>query len=124
MPDEEIPKQLSYRLNEVIITPYEIEISRYNDFDSTQILSRMKKMDGFFEQLFLFPQPISEIEKILNRLNEKPNTTLVRLNSSSSQLFTNEKGEDIPLIVYANRDNFENIYGGVRQKLISPLLEI
>lgn len=124
LPDEEIPKQLSYRLNKVIITPYEIEISRYNDFDSSQMLSKMKKMDGFFEQLFLFPQPISEIEKILNRLNEKPNTTLVRLNSSSSQMFTNEKGEDIPLSVYANRDNFENIYGGLRQKLISSLLEI
>ena len=124
LPEEEVPKQLSYRLNKVIFTPYIIEINPYNNFDSSRMLAEMRKMDGCFEQLFLFPQPISEIEKILNRLKEKPNTTLLQLSSSASRAFRNDKIENLQIHIYANRDNFENIYGGIRQKLISVLLEI
>ena len=124
VPKEKEPIILSYRINKVIVSPHEIEINPYHNLNSTEMINELKKMDGFYEQRFLFSQPISELEKIIKRINEKPNTTLVILKATAAKIFENKELGDIPLKIYANRDSIENIYNGVRQKLIDKLLEI
>ena len=108
----------------MIISPLEIEINPFNNYDSTRVINELKKMDGFYEQKFLFPNPISELEKFLTRINEKPNNTLLILTSTTTKIFENKDKNDIPVKIYANRDNIENVYNGIRQKMIDKLVEI
>jgi hypothetical protein len=121
--EEEVPKQLSYRVSEVLISPYEIEINPYSGLSSTGLLNEMKKTEGFYPQRFLFPQPISDLETYIKRLNDNPNT-IMTLKTSANRIFTDKKFHDLKVTMYANRDNIENIYNGIRQKLIDNLLEI
>lgn len=122
--DEDVPNVLSYRMNKVVFSPYEVEFNPYHRLNSTQLIDELKNTEGFYEQLLLFAQPVTEIEKILSRINEKPNNSLVTLTSTAERMFPDKNLGDIPIKVYACRDNFENIYNGIRQKLIDMLVEI
>jgi hypothetical protein len=121
--EDDIPKILSYRVNEVIVSPYEIEINPYAAANSIAVMNELKKTKGFFTRRILFAQPISEIEKNLKRLNENPNNTIMTRKISGDKII-NEKITIPQLILYANRDNLDNVYSGIRQKLIDILVAI
>lgn len=122
--EEEISKLLSYRVNEVVISPYEIEVNPYTSVDSVGLLNELKKIKGVFTQRILFHQPISEIEKFIKRISENPKSTILTLKMSVGKFFGDKDLGIKNVTLYANRDNLDNIYNGIRQKLIDKLLEI
>lgn len=122
--EEEIPKLLSYRVNEVLISPYEIEVNPYAGVNSVGLLNELRKIKGVFTQRILFPQPISEIEKFIKRISENPNSTILTLKMSVGKFFSDKDLGIKNVTLYANRDNLDNIYNGIRQSLIDRLLEI
>ena len=124
IPEEDVPNLLSYRVNEVIISPYEVEINPFSGLNSSGLMNEMKKTDGFYTRRVLFSQPISEIETFLKRINDNPDKTLMTLKISGNKFFSDSKYDDLKVTMYANRDNLDNIYNGIRQKLIDNLLEI
>jgi len=116
-------KMLSYRTTDVVVSPHTVEINPYHNLDSVGMIRELLKLDGFYQKRFLFPQPISELENIRNRIYENPNTTLVILKMPASEIFKNGQFENLTLRIYANRDNIESIYNGIRQEIIDKLLK-
>jgi len=116
-------KMLSYRTTDVVVSPYEVEINPYHNLDSVGMIRELLKLDGFYQKRFLFPQPVSELEKIRNRIYENPNTTLAVLKTPASKIFENGQFDNVTLRIYVNRDNIENIYNGIRQEMIDKLLK-
>lgn len=121
--DEE--KNFSYRMNKVIMSAHSIEINPfYNSLSSDQMMSELKKMDGFYERQVLFNQSISEIENTLDQYSAKQDTSILALTAPMDQVFNNSKYEGKEIKMYTNIHNFKNIYQGIKQKLINLLLEI
>ncbi len=115
---------LSYRISKVIVSPYELKMNPFHNLNSSAVMTKLKEMEGFYEQRYLFAQPIAEIESFRSRINENPNNTLLIVKGAASKMYENENLGETQISVYANRDNIENIYNGIRQKLIDKLLEL
>ncbi len=122
IPEEKVPTYLSYRMNKVIISPHEIELNPFNPYNSSQLIKEMKKMDEFDEMQLLFPEPITQLEDTIKRIKEKLDTTLVTF--TLTKIFDKKDLGKIQVNVYANRDNYENIYNGIRQKFINELINM
>lgn len=123
----DVEKELSYRLSKVILSPNNIEINPYSFINPTsqQMLETLKKIDkDAFEQKMFFPQPITEIENYLSNFSEKKDNSLIILSSSADRLFDNPKYAGITIRIFTTYNNFTSIYQGIRQKLISYLLEL
>lgn len=123
----DVENELSYRMNKVVMTPNNVEINPYSFYNLTsqQMLDELKKVDNdAFEQLLLFPQPITQIESYLIQFSVNKNISFIVLTSTADRLFGNPKFAGITIKTFTTEHNYDTIYQGIRQKLISNLLEI
>lgn len=119
---EEINTSFSYRKNEVVVTFGEVEVPPYLDWDSRRMINELKKMEETSVGQFFFGQSIMELEGILEKLSES-NKMLYSIQLPARNFIDEEKYEGLKVRVYANKDNFENIYNNIRQKLIDELFQ-
>lgn len=120
-------KELSYRLQKVVMTPHDVQINPYSIYSPTaqQMLEELKKIDkAAFEQTMLFPQPITQIESYLSGFSSNKDKSLIVLTSDADSLLNNPELEGMTIKTFATVHNLETIYQGIRQKLIENLLEI
>ncbi|KAF0200870.1 MAG: hypothetical protein FD170_3151 [Bacteroidetes bacterium] len=123
----DIENELSYRMQKVVMTPNDIKINPYSIYSFTpqQMLDELKKIDkDALEQILLFPQSITQIESYLTQFSTNKEKSLIVLTSDADNLFSNPKFKGITIKFFATFHNFEAIYQGIRQNLISNLLEI
>lgn len=123
----DVEKELSYRLQKVVMTPNKVEINPYSIYNPTsqQMLSELKKIDkSAFDSTLLFPHPITQIESYLIQFSTNKNNSLIVLTSDADSLLGNPNLKGITIKSFTTAQNFEAIYQGIRQKLISNLLEI
>jgi len=122
--DESIQRFLNYRLQSAIVSSFQIEINAYNPNDSRRLYNELKTMDNFHERNIIFSEPISQLESILKRFNEKPDSTIATFTTTAERFFDNQELGDIPIIIYTIKDNFDSIYNRIKQKLIDELVTI
>lgn len=123
----DVKNELSYRMQKVVMTPNDVQINPYSFYSPTsqQMLEELKKVDkNAFEQELLFPQPITQIESYLTGFSTNKDKSLIVLTSDADSLFDNPELKGLTIKTFATVHNLETIYQGIRQKLISNLLEI
>jgi hypothetical protein len=84
----------------------------------------MKKMEEFIERKILFAEPISKIENYIEGFKLKGKNAMAAFSTTALKLFPDKKIEDVPMKIYVIRDNLENLYSSIRQKLINELINI
>lgn len=117
--DEQLKGEFAYRVNEVVVFPGQLEFSP-NNFDSRQMIDEIKRMKDSSINLLFFSQSIIEIEEILSKLSEP--RVLYSKKLLAGTTIIGEKENPVNVTVYLNKDNFDNIYKNIRQKLIDKLL--
>lgn len=120
----DVENVLAYRMNKVIMSPHTIELNPHHSFNSDQMINELRKMNGFYENVMLFPHSISQLESILKRISVKAANTIVSLSSAADKILGNSKLKGQKIMTYANLSNFDNVYNGIKQKLINILIEI
>jgi hypothetical protein len=117
----EIDNIYSYRNNNAVCTYHELQPPPYN-WNPTELINEVKEMDEVYVEKLFFYQSIIEIESIINRLSEKPSIYTQKITGGK---FSGEyKYKDRAVNIYVVKDNFENLYNNIRQKLIDKLLAI
>jgi len=121
----DVGKDLSYRIQKVVMTPNNIDVNPYslNNYTAQQILDELKRIDkNAFEEKLLFKEPITQIESYLSEFSTQKKNLLLILTSNAETMFKNPKFETIKS--YVTKYQLDMIYNGIRQKLISLLLDI
>lgn len=78
-------------------------------------------MEDVYEQQMFFSQSIIDIEEILERLSQSK-SILYSTEIAASNFIDDQKSSKLKMTVYGNKDNFDNLYKNIRQKLIDKLL--
>lgn len=120
--NEDIQKYINYRLQPILVSAFSIEYNHENTLGAQYIYNEMKKMDHVYEKLITFTESISTLEHIVNQFSHSTNAIISK--SITSSVFSGNINDDFPMTMYALKDNFQNLYRNIRQKLIDELLAI
>ncbi|TRW24254.1 ATP-binding protein [Flavobacterium zepuense] len=110
----------SYRTNSVLFTYQKFDFPPY--WDPNKMMKLLEKEKGVFRFQLFFHQSIIEIEETLNKFSKKP--MLCTINVPGDTIISDEKYKALEITIYADKDNFDNLYMNIKQKLIDKLLEI
>lgn len=120
--DESTQKYINYRLQSILVSVFSVGYNHENTLGAQYIYNEIKKMDHVYEKLITFTEPISTLEHIVNQFSHS--TDMIISKSITSSVFSGDKNDDFPMTMYALKDNFQNLYHNIRQKLIDELLAV
>ncbi|WP_297096333.1 helix-turn-helix domain-containing protein [uncultured Draconibacterium sp.] len=118
---------LSYRINDVVMTPNEIKVNPYSfhSLTSQQLLDEIKEIDkAASEQPLFLPHSITQLEEYIDGFPTDKDNSLIILTQSADVLFDNPKLAGRTIKFYVSKQNLKTIYQRIRQKLIRNLLDI
>ena len=123
----DVEKVLSYRIHKVVMTSNEIKINPYSihSLTSQQMLDEIKKINkSATEQPLFFPHSITQIEEYIDGFPTDKDNSVIVLSSAADILFDNPELAGVTIRSYVSKHNMKSIYQGIRQTLISILLDI
>jgi hypothetical protein len=86
------------------------------------IRSELKDDDRFKEINFLFQEPITDIESVISR--DKGSGGYITITRTMEQISSNAAGSKTPVYLYADIDDYKNVYDRVKTELIRLLIKI
>ncbi|WP_291134814.1 ATP-binding protein [Flavobacterium sp. UBA7663] len=114
---------LDYRKQKVFVSWNKIDINPYSFLSPSVslVVNELENNSEFFERMLILHHPIIEIESILEKLNQDPNS-YITIKTDTKSLLGMEKKHD--LYIYTFPDNFNTLYRNIRQKAIDELMKI
>ncbi|WP_321516659.1 ATP-binding protein [Marinifilum fragile] len=123
----DVEKALSYRIQSVVMTFNKIEINPYSfqTLTSQQMLDEILKIDkNASKHPLFFQHSITQIEEYIDGFPIDKDNSIIILSSAADELFDNPKLAGVINRSYVSKHNLKVIYQGIRQNLISNLLDI
>lgn len=124
--DEDKSDYLKYRMSNFVISPpqMELQIPHYISYNSTQLYNELKGLDSFYEQKIVFTESIIEIENSIKKMEESNGNMLYIKQVGVKTIFENGKMGSDTIKIYAIKNNFDIIYGSIKQRYINELMSV
>lgn len=113
------PDSYKYRVQKVIISL--LEIHSFSG-SASMLKTQMKEKGDFHDYQMLFDKPIHEIEEIIERFKNSPNTVYGTVKVDSKYVFPGKNESSYKVNVYLFLDTYQNLYQSVRQMAIDKLI--